>query len=116
MKVRDKNAITKGLVEGFRKKGIAEGNDALKAIASALNRPRSARHEVNVGRIGKFAGQKETIVVPGIVLGGGEIGKKVDVFAVRFSGDAREKIEKAGGKCLDVRDLKGGERNIRIMG
>ena len=36
------------------------------------------------------------------VLGNGELTKKLTVSAHRFSKSAREKIEKAGGKCVEL--------------
>jgi len=59
------------------------------------------------------------IIVPGKVLGSGVITKRVSVAAWKFSKSAREKIEKAGGRVMSIRELmsenpKG--TNVRIMG
>ena len=40
------------------------------------------------------------------ILGEGEISKKVNVTANRFSASAKEKIEKAGGTCTQIPDTK----------
>jgi large subunit ribosomal protein L18e len=59
------------------------------------------------------------VVVPGKVLGTGEIGHSVTVAAFSFSNRAREKIEGARGRCVSFVDLikknpKGS--NVRIIG
>ena len=60
--------------------------------------------KVNVNKIEKFAKPKETILVPGIVLGSGEITKAHKVVALRFSASAKEKIESKGGKSILIED------------
>ena len=88
-------------------------------IAERLERPLRVWPEVNVSRIERYANEGETIVVPGKVLGSGTISKGVTVAAWKFSKSAKEKIEKAGGKTISIRELmkknpKGS--NVRIMG
>jgi large subunit ribosomal protein L18e len=118
MKIREKNPITKELIEKLEKKTFESKRPLWKALAKALNRPRRKRHEVNLTRIEKYAKANEIVVVPGVVLGDGEVKKKLTIFALRFSKKAEEKIKKSGGKCLYFRNLlesppKG---RIRIMG
>lgn len=119
MKVREKNEITKELIENVRKKSFESKSKLWRAVADEMNRSRRKRHEVNLNRIEKHAKANEKIVVPGVVLGAGEIKKKLTIAALRFSGKAKEKIEKSGGKCLTIEELfekdpKG--KGIRIMG
>lgn len=117
MKAREK--ASKGLIEKLYKGGAEQKAGLWKAVAKGMNRPRRMQFEVNLTRIEKFAKQKETIVVPGVVLGEGDLKKDVTVAAFRFSGNAKEKIEKSGGRCLSIEELH--EKNpkgkgIRIMG
>ena len=116
MKTRDKNPILKKEIERLNKAGIEE--PVWKAVAKGLNRPRRKRYEMNLSRLEKFANQNDTVIVPGIVLGKGEIKKQVTVAAVRFSSEARKKIEKAGGKCLSIDEVSREKdtSKIRIMG
>ncbi len=119
MKIRDKNPLLKELIENLLKKSLELNAPIWKAVAKGLNRPRRKCYEVNLYKIQKYAKEKETIVVPGVVLGDGEINKPVTVAAWRFSGKAREKIEKAKGKCLTIQELI--EKNpkgsgVKIMG
>lgn len=118
MKIRNKNECTKALVEKLHAEGI-KGSGFWQAVADDLNRPSRVKFEVNLSCIEKYAQPKETLIVPGVVLGNGEITKHINVAALKFSGSAKQKIEKAGGTCLSIEELydknpKG--KGIRIMG
>lgn len=89
-----------------------------KAIAKKLERPCRNWAEINVGKIAKHIKNGEIAIVPGKVLGMGEVGK-IEVAAWKFSKQARQKIENAGGKCYSLVEIveknpKGS--NIRILG
>lgn len=74
-------------------------------LAGRLKKPRRQRAEVNLWKINKLAkilGSK-TIVVPGKVLGFGELQNKATVIALEFSGKAEEKIN-ANGKALSFQE------------
>jgi large subunit ribosomal protein L18e len=119
MKIREKNEIAKEMIASMRRRSFENQSKVWKAIAEELNRPRRKRFEVNLNRLEKHAKANEKIVVPGVVLGSGEIKKKLTIAAFRFSGKAREKIEKSGGECLSVEEMleknpKG--KGIRMMG
>jgi len=113
MKIRNKEAGVKELVSTLGKSEVK----IWKAVALKLNRPRRARFEVNLYNLDKKSGKSKTVVVPGIVLGIGEITKPLNVAALKFSKTAKEKIEKAGGKCMEISELVGSnEKGIKIMG
>jgi len=115
MKARNKNPQLKKLILDFNRKGHEKG--AWRAIADGLNRPRRKSFELDVSRLEKFAKAKETIVVPGAVLGNGELSKPLNVAALRFSATAKAKIEKAGGKCMDISELDDKTiSKVRVMG
>ncbi len=76
-----------------------------KAVAKNMKRPRRTSYEVNLFRLEKHANPKFTSVIPGAVLGSGDLTKKLNVAAWKFSASAKEKIEKAGGKCLSLEEL-----------
>ena len=117
MKARDKASPTKGLIEELQVKW--RNTPAWRAVAKGLNRPNRKAYEVNVSRLEKHAKKGENVVVPGNVLGAGELSKPLTVAALRFSGSAREKIEKAGGRCMAIEEmvrLNPGGKKLRIMG
>jgi large subunit ribosomal protein L18e len=118
MKVREKNSLLKDLIVKLEVKGREENVPFWRTLAKKLNRPRRKAYEVNLFSLEKYAG-KETVVVPGYVLGTGEISKPVNVAALKFSGKAEEKIKKAGGKVMDVFDFaesKPNLKSVKIMG
>ena len=94
LKLRDKHQQLENLIIELDHKA----QPIWKAVAKGLNRPRRVEFKMNLYRLEKFVNGKETVVVPGVVLGTGEITKPVNVAALKFSGSAKQKIEKAGGK------------------
>lgn len=117
MKMRDKNAEARKLIEGMHRAGIDKKSPLLKSLAGSLNRPRRIMSEVNLTRIEKHAKPQDAVAVVGTVLGIGEIRKPVNVFALRFSSGAREKIEKAGGKCMPLGELvNNAPKGVKILG
>ncbi len=89
-----------------------------KDVAEKLKSPRGRKVEVNVRSIDKHAKENETVVIPGVVLGSGEIIKKVSVAAWKFSPSAEKKIKTAKGNTMSIEELvkknpKGS--NLRIM-
>ncbi len=70
-----------------------------KSIAEKLRKPTRARIEVNLWKINKYLEESKVIVVPGKVLGEGEINKPATIVAANFSETAKRKIEAAGGKA-----------------
>ena len=67
---------------------------------------------MNVTKIGKLANGSEPVVVPGKVLGSGDIKKPVTVYALSFSKEARKKITASGGKCLSLENV---DKKARIV-
>ncbi len=74
-------------------------------VAELLERPRRKRVEVNISKIERYAKPGETIVVPGKVLGAGNLTKPVTVAAMAFSISAIEKIRAAGGRPIHILEL-----------
>ena len=112
------NPELKKLISELREKGYKENIKFLISIAKQLEKPARIRAAVNVGKINRYAKKGETVIVPGKVLGCGDLTKKINVSAFKFSRRAREKIKSVGGSCLSIRELvkknpKG--RKVRIM-
>jgi len=76
-----------------------------ETVADLLSKPRRSRITVNVGQIERHVSKGDIVAIPGRVLGSGTIESKVTIAAHKFSDQAREKIEKAGGKCLSLLEL-----------
>lgn len=113
------NIYLRLLVSDLRKAYKRYGAPIWKTVAEMLYKPRRRRIVVNVDRIATFTKSGDTVVVPGKVLGGGNIGHPVTVAAWRFSTIARRKIERAGGECITIRELIRRNpvgKNVKIIG
>jgi large subunit ribosomal protein L18e len=99
------NPYLRQLVEELEKKSRELKAPIWKALAENLSKPRRKKVEVNVYEIDKNTKENEIVIVPGVVLGIGEIRKPVNVAAWRFSPKAEEKIKKAGGKVMKIEEL-----------
>ncbi len=118
-KMRKTNPNLVELIHELKKK--AHENDApiWRDVARRLEAPSRNWAEVNVSKVARYAGENETIVIAGKLLGAGDIDKKVTVAAYRASQSAKKKIESAGGRVISIMELvesnpKGS--NVRIMG
>ena len=88
-------------------------------MAKRLERPRVNWAEVNLARIERVVDDGETIVVPGKVLGGGTLSKKVTVASVSWSPSAAQGIVGQGGSITTIADLMEkvpGGSGVRIIG
>ena len=115
---RKSNPNLSALIDTLLEEGARNKAAIWKDVAERLAKPRRLYAEVNLSKIQRYAREGETILVPGKVLGSGEIDKKVAVAALSFSEKARSKIEASGGKCMTIFELlrenpKGS--NVRII-
>ena len=70
-----------------------------------------------MSRINRAAKKGETVIVPGKVLGSGEAPKGLKIAAWKFTATAEEKIKKAKGKTLTIKELlKTKPKKARIIG
>ncbi|MEM1563782.1 MAG: 50S ribosomal protein L18e [Candidatus Bathyarchaeia archaeon] len=76
-----------------------------RSVAELLAKSRRRRIAVNVSRLNRYTEKNEIVVVPGKVLGAGEIDHPITVAAFAFSKTAQEKIKRARGKCLSIVEL-----------
>jgi large subunit ribosomal protein L18e len=76
-----------------------------KAVIKELSRSRSNRREVNIGESAHVTKDKEVVIVPGKILGSGEISHKLTVWCFTISEVATRKILDAGGKILSLDSL-----------
>ena len=96
-------------------------NDAKiwKAVSNKLKKPRRNRPAVNISRLNRYSKADEQILVPGKVLGAGDIDHPITVAALDFSETAKNKIEAAKGKAISINEMmqenpKG--NGVRIIG
>lgn len=79
---------------------VAKKNKAWREVAGLISSSRKNQKNINLKEIDKIAKEKETIVIPGKILSGGELNKKIKIVAINFSEKAKEKIIKAGSEAV----------------
>lgn len=63
------------------------------------------KSEVNLEKINKYTKENDEALVPGKVLGDGNLDHKVRIAAFKFSSQAEKKIKDAGGEILSIKEL-----------
>ena len=76
-----------------------------KKVSKKLSGPRREKIEANLYRINKKTKENDVIVVPGKILGIGEIDHKLTIACLNCSKTARKKIETSGSKLLSIEEL-----------
>jgi len=112
------NPVLKKLIEDIREQGHKDNIPFLLEIAKKLETSTRKRPEVNLSKLNRICKENETVIIPGKVLSTGNLKKSLTVSAASFSMSAVEKIQKAGGKAISIRELiqnnpKG--TNVRIV-
>ena len=78
-------------------------------LASAISVPTRQQAKINLEDIEKS--KETTVIVPGKVLSLGEVSKKIKVYALGFSANAKAKLDKAGCETKTIFEaLKAGEQ------
>ncbi len=91
-----------GHLGGLLRKTRLQSGELLNGSSA---RPRRNRREVNVGTLADKTDDGQVIVVPGKVLGSGEIGHKLTLCAITISDSATKKIIACGGKLVSLSNL-----------
>jgi large subunit ribosomal protein L18e len=99
-----KNQHTETLIQTLKRTSIDQEVAIWKRVAEDLEKPTRQRRIVNIFKIDAHAEDGDTVIVPGKVLGEGDLTKKVTVVALSFSDEARNKITKAG-KVMTIQEL-----------
>lgn len=112
------NLNLRRLIEELKKQSSEHKVRLWKRIAVDLERPTRIRRVVNLSKLNRYTKKNDTVVVPGKVLGSGDLNHNLTVAAFNFSGQARDKINK-NGEALTLFELmkknpKG--KNIKVIG
>jgi large subunit ribosomal protein L18e len=73
-----------------------------KDIERRLLKTKSNRREVNVDKLSKYTKEGDVVIVPGKILGSGNLGHTVIVYSYSISKLAAKKIIEAGGQILEL--------------
>ena len=96
---------TRALINALRKISTKHNVGIWKRVAELIARPARQRATVNIGKISRYTSAGDIIVVPGKVLGSGNLSHKVTVAALNASTSARTVIVGAGGSLISINEL-----------
>ena len=74
-------------------------------VADDLLKPTRNRRLVNIFKLDLYAKDGDVVIVPGKVLGAGDLHRKLTVAAYSFSDSAVQKIKEAKGTVLTIKEL-----------
>ncbi|MFC1768185.1 50S ribosomal protein L18e [Nanoarchaeota archaeon] len=118
-KTGSSNEHLMGLIASLKKASIEQNNNLWKRIATDLEKPSRKRRSINLGKIAKVSKENDHIIVPGKVLGSGNLPHKLTISAFQFSGSALEKLQQIGASIVPLNDLlkeKPNGKKLRIIG
>ncbi len=113
------NSELGNLIRELKTLAIKEDVKLWKRIAEDLEKPSRKRRIVNISKINRFAKDGENIIVPGKVLGVGQLDKGLTVAAESFSQSAKDTIAKGNGKAITISELMSSNpkgKKVRIIG
>jgi large subunit ribosomal protein L18e len=100
-----KNNQLQELISELKKASIQQNAPVWKAVAEKLEKPTRNRPIVNLAGLNRATKQGEFIVVPGKVLGDGELDHAVTIAALGFSQSASDKLKASKGTQATIYDL-----------
>jgi large subunit ribosomal protein L18e len=93
------------LIDDLKAKSREQNVGIWRDIALRLDKPTKHFAEINLSKISRYSKDNEIVIVPGKVLGTGDIDHPVTVAALNFSMTAEQLIANAQGKCLSIEQL-----------
>ena len=116
---RKTNAALITLIGDLKAQSRSTGSALWRDVALRLETSRSNWAEPNLSRLSRYAANEDIVLVPGKLLGSGEVAGKPNVAAYSVSAGARSKIEDAGGRVITIRELMNENpegAGVRILG
>lgn len=107
------------MINELKKRALQQNVNLWKRVAMDLEKPSRQRRIVNLSKISKYTRENDTIIVPGKVLGSGDISHKLTISALQFSEGAVKKLEKKGVKIVPLMEIcreNPAGKKIRIIG
>ena len=119
MRTGPTNTVLLDVIQELKKRSIEQNVNIWKRVATDLEKPTRQRRVVNLSSLSRNTKENEIVVIPGKVLGAGNLNHKLTISAFSFSDGAKEKIEKTGAKVVSLLDLSKDNptgKGIRILG
>ncbi len=102
---RKTNAQLVEVINQLKAQSRDTGAAVWRDVAMRLSKSRKNWAQPNLSRVSRYAPEGATILVPGKLLGSGELSANHTIAAYSVSNGAREKIEAAGGRVVTYSEL-----------
>ena len=102
---RKTNAQLVDMIGQLKAQSRDTGAAVWRDVAMRLSKSRKNWAQPNLSRVSRYAPEGATILVPGKLLGSGELSANHTIAAYSVSTSARAKIEAAGGRILTYSEL-----------
>ena len=103
------------VIRELKKQSAKEKVAIWKAVARYLEHPVRRKREVNIAKINECTKDKETVIIPGKVLGNGQLDHNVTVAAFQFSETANQKLKNKLTILELIKENPKG-KNVMILG
>ena len=117
--MRKTNQALIALIGDLKDQSRSTGSALWRDVALRLEKSRSNWAEPNLSRLSRYAANEDIVLIPGKLLGSGDVAGKPSVAAYSGSTGARSKIEAAGGRVRTIRELMNENpdgKGVRILG
>ncbi len=104
-KISNENTQRINLIRLLRKRAREHKAGVWRAVSELLGKPKRRRVAVNLSQLNRYTAEGEVVVIPGKTLSTGLLSHTLTVASFSFSSRAREKIERAGGRCIGLEEL-----------
>ena len=102
---RKTNAQLVDVINQLKAQSRDTGSAVWRDVAMRLSKSRKNWAQPNLSRVTRYAPEGATVLVPGKLLGSGEVSGNRTIAAYSVSSNARAKIEAAGGRVLTYGEL-----------
>ncbi|MGQ0606361.1 MAG: 50S ribosomal protein L18e [Candidatus Nitrosotenuis sp.] len=99
------NQIVLSMVKELKSASTKNKAPIWSNLAEMALKPKIAKRIVNLARLNTVTNDNDVIVIPGKVLGTGNISHKITLCSFSISTSAAKKIKAAGGKIVTHSDL-----------
>lgn len=117
--IKRKHEKLRDLIQDLKKLSKEKEINLWKRIATDLQKSNKKQRVVNLYKISELTKKGDTVIIPGKVLGTGELKHDVTIAAYKFSRQAKDKISDSKGKPLSIDELikdNPDGKNVRIIG
>ncbi len=101
---RKSNPALVALISDLKSAGRSNEAPIWRDIALRLERPSRNWAQVNISKVSAHVRDGENVIVPGKLLGSGELDKATTIVAYSASASAKAKVAAAGGKVLTMEE------------